>query len=116
MDMDSASLELLRQIPYLRSVPASEVKALATTLRERRYRPGDVIFRKGDSSAGLGVVLRGRVRTIASSPEGREQVLKVFGPGRTFADLAVFDDEPQPADAIAVSETTVAFIRRDDLF
>src|SRR5262249_38299554 len=43
------------------------------------------------------------------------QVLKVFGPGRTFADLAVFDDEPQPADAIAVSESTVVFIPRDDL-
>ena len=39
----------------------------------------------------------------------------MFGPGRTFADIAVFDDETQPADAIAVSETTVAFIPQADL-
>jgi len=39
----------------------------------------------------------------------------VFGPGRTFADIAVFDDEPQPADAIAVSESTVVFVPRDDV-
>jgi len=63
----------------------------------------------------LGVVLRGRVRTLISSPEGREQVLKMFGPERTFADIAVFDDEPQPADAIAVSESTVVFIPQADL-
>ena len=113
--MDFANLELLQQIPYLRSVPPTDVKAFATNLRERRYRAGDVIFRKGDSSGGLGVVLRGRVRTVISTPEGREQVLKVFGPGRTFADIAVFDDEPQPADAIAVSESTVVFVPRDDL-
>jgi len=106
----AAKLELLRQIPYLPSVPRGDVQALATRLRERRYQPGDVIFRKGDSSDGLGVVLQGRVRTVTTSPEGREQVLKVFGPGRTFADIAVFDDEPQPADAIAVSESTVVFV------
>src|SRR5262249_36690244 len=98
-DMDFADLELLRPIPYLRSGAAADVQALATNLRERRYGAGDVIFRKGDSSEGLGVVLRGRVRTVTTSPEGREQVLKVFGPGRTFADIAVFDDGPQPADA-----------------
>ena len=110
-----AKIELLRQTPYLRSVPAGVLQALARGLRERRYQAGDVIFRKGDPSEGLGVVLRGRVRTLISSPEGREQVLKMFGPGRTFADIAVFDDEPQPADAIAVSESTVVFISQADL-
>jgi CRP/FNR family cyclic AMP-dependent transcriptional regulator len=111
----AAKLELLRQVPYLRSVPAADLQTLATSLRERRYQSGDVIFRKGDTSEGLGVVLRGRVRTVTTSPEGREQVLKVFGPGRTFADIAVFDDEPQPAEANAVSDTTVTFIPQADL-
>jgi len=115
MDLDLANLELLGRIPYLQSVPAADVKALAAHLRERRYRAGDVIFRKGDRSEGLGVVLRGRVRTVASSADGREQVLKVFGPGRTFADLAVFDDEPQPADAIAMAVSAVVFIPVVDL-
>src|SRR4029453_9926743 len=110
-----AKIELLRQTPYLRSVPAGVLQALAACLRERRYQAGDVIFRKGDTSEGLGIVLRGRVRTLISSPEGREQVLKMFGPGRTFADIPVFDDEPQPADAIAVSESTVVFIPQADL-
>jgi CRP-like cAMP-binding protein len=113
--MDFGNLELLRQIPYFRSVPATDVQAFATNLRERHYRAGEVIFRKG-SSEGLGVVLRGGVRTVTTSPDGREQVLKVFGPGRTFADIAVFDDEPQPADAIAVSEATVVFVPSGELF
>src|SRR4029453_8500523 len=64
---------------------------------------------------GLGVVLGGVVRTVIASPEGREQVLKTFAPGRTFADIAVFDDEPQPADAIAVSESTIVFIPQADV-
>jgi CRP-like cAMP-binding protein len=111
----AATLEVLRQIPYLRSLPQTALQTLATSLRERRYQSGDVIFRKGDRSEGLGVVLRGRVRTTTTSPEGREQVLKVFGPGRTFGDIPVFDDEPQPADAMAMSESIVAFIPQGDL-
>jgi CRP-like cAMP-binding protein len=108
-------LELLLQVPYLRSVPPTGLQMLATSLPERRYQPGDVIFRKGDRSEGLGIVLRGRVRTVTASAEGREQVLKVFGPGRTFGDISVFDDEPQPADAVAVSESIVVFIPQGDL-
>jgi CRP-like cAMP-binding protein len=42
--------------------------------------------------------------------DGREQVLKVFGPGRTFADIPVFDDEPLPADAVAAMDSTVAIL------
>lgn len=64
---------------------------------------------------GLCVVLSGRVRTVITSTEGREQALKMFGPGRTFADIAVFDDEPQPAEAVAVSESTVVLIPQADL-
>jgi CRP-like cAMP-binding protein len=70
----AAKLELLRHIPYFRSLPQTLLQRLATSLRERCYQPGDVIFRKGDQSEGLGVVLRGRVRTVTTSPEGREQV------------------------------------------
>ena len=110
-----AKLELLRQIPYFSSLPEPEIRTLATGLRERHYRAGDVIFRKGDQSEGLCIVFTGRVRTVITSAEGREQVLKVFGPGRTFADIPVFDDEPQPAEAVAVSESTIAFISQAHL-
>jgi CRP/FNR family transcriptional regulator, cyclic AMP receptor protein len=108
-------LKLLRQTPYFGSLAEPELRALATGLRERRYQAGDVIFRKGSQSEGLCIVLTGRVRTRITSVQGREQVLKVFGPGHTFADLAVFDDEPQPAEAVALSDCTVAFIAQADL-
>src|SRR5262245_65478446 len=111
----AAKVDLLQHTPFLRSVPAGDRQALAASLRERRYQAGDVIFRRGDPSEGLGVVLRGRVRTVIASTEGREQVLKVFGPGRTFGDIPVFDDEPQPADAVSVSESIVVFIPQVDL-
>ena len=105
-----ARLQLLKQIPYFASLPDSEVRELAAGLRERHYHAGQVIFLKGDPCQGLCIVLSGRVRTVTTSAEGREQVLKVFGRGRTFSDIPVFDDGPLPADAVAVTESTIAVI------
>ncbi len=105
MDL-SAKTQLLKRVPYFRSLPLGRVRELAASLPERHYRGGHVISRKGDRCEGLCIVLSGRVRTVITSEEGREQVLKVFGPGRTFGDIPVFDDEPNPADAVAVTEST----------
>jgi CRP-like cAMP-binding protein len=114
MDLD-ATLRGLRQVPCFSSLPALDLRSLATNLRTGRYQSGDVIFRKGDPSEGRCIVVSGRVQTVTTSPEGREQVLKGFGPGRTFADIAVFADEPQPADAIAVTDSLIAFIPKATL-
>jgi CRP-like cAMP-binding protein len=114
MDL-SAKLYVLRENPYVASLPPAEARQLVARLRECHYRVGDPIFRKGDRCEGLFIVLSGRVRTSITSVDGREQVLKVFGPGRTFADIPVFDDEPLPADAVAVADSTVAILSQTDL-
>jgi CRP-like cAMP-binding protein len=112
----AAKVDLLRLSPYFRSVPPERLRELAARLRERRYRGGELILQKGESCPGLCFVLSGRVKTLTTSAEGREQVLKVFGPGRTFADVPVFDGEALPADALAQTDVTLAVIPRQELF
>ena len=114
MDL-SAKLYVLRENPYFASLPPGEARQLVARLRECHYQVGDAIFRKGDRCEGLFIVLRGRVRTSITSVDGRELVLKVFGPGRTFADIPVLDDEPLPADAVAVTDSTVAILSQTEL-
>jgi CRP/FNR family transcriptional regulator len=114
MDL-SAKLFVLKENPYFASLPPSQARELVARVRERHYRAGEVIFRKDDRCEGLFILLSGRVRTSITSVEGREQVLKVFGPGRTFADIPVFDDEPLPADAVAVSDSTVVILSQTDV-
>ena len=108
----ASTLELLRQTPYFTSLTHDELRKLTARLHERQFAAGEMIFHKGERCAGLCVVLRGRVRTMTTSAEGREQVLKIFGPGRTFADIPAFDDEPCPADAVADEPSTIALIPR----
>jgi CRP/FNR family transcriptional regulator, cyclic AMP receptor protein len=108
-------LELMRQTAYFGSVPPEELRRLAVGLRERSYPAGGVIFRRGEDCPGLCIVLSGRVRTVTRSEEGREQVLKVFGPGHTFGEIPVFDNEPLPADAVAAADATIGVVPRTEL-
>ena len=111
MDVE-AQMELLRRIPYFGALPLEDLARVARTLRIRSCLKEEVVFRRGDPSEGLYIVLSGGIRTSVTSVEGREQVLKVFGPGRTFGDLSVFDDEPLAADAVATTESTIAVLPR----
>lgn len=108
-------LDILRRVPYLASLSEDVLRQLAARLSVRRYRAGSVIFFKGDASQGLYFVLAGRVATFAASPDGREQVLHAFGPGRTFGDIAAFDDGAHPGTARATGASTVALIPKVEL-
>lgn len=107
--------DVLRQSTYFAGLPADELRNLAARLVEHRYRPGQVIFREGERCEALYVVLSGRVRTMKTSRDGREQTLHVFGPGRSFADIAAFDGGLHPGTAIAMKATTVALIPKTEL-
>ncbi len=62
-------------------------------------RAGEVIFRTGDPGEKMYVVLEGQVRLSAN---GRE--LEQLGPGGVFGEIALIDNGPRSADAVAVTD------------
>ena len=56
------------------------------------------------------MVLAGRVKIFKVSGEGKEQVLRILGPGRTFNDVPVFDGGPNPGSIATLEPSTVGHI------
>lgn len=106
----SATLE---KVPYFADLAPTLVRALAEMARLRDYRQGEVILWEGEPCEGLYVVLRGRVKVFKRSGEGREQVLRVLGPGRTFNDVPVFDGGSNPGSVAALDAATVATLPKE---
>lgn len=65
--------------------------------------------------AGLYVVESGSVKICRFSKEGREYILQIFQHGDTFNDVAAMDGGPNPATAIAMTETVLWRIGRNEL-
>lgn len=103
--MNESSLPLmLRQIPYFAHVSDSHLAGLAEGALRREFAAGSVIFLEGDPSAGLWVLENGRVKAYKLSPDGQEYILRFFGPGDTFNDLAALDNAPNAASTMAVTD------------
>jgi len=73
-----------------------------------------MVFSEGEPCAGLFVVESGSVRIFKSSAGGREQVLSIEGPGGSIAELPVFDGGNYPASVIAIEDTVLLFVSRQD--
>lgn len=102
--------DLLRQIPYFADLDATSVAEIARMVRQREAQAGEHILIEGEHCLGLYFVIRGQVRLMKISADGREHVLRVLGPGATFNDVAVFDSGPNSDSAIAVGPTKIGYV------
>lgn len=99
--------DVIQHVPYFAELDPVLLRNLAGQVRQRTYRAGDVILLEGEPCEGLYVLLSGRVKVFKTSGEGREQVLRLLGPGRTFNDVPVFDGGSNPASVAALEASTV---------
>jgi CRP/FNR family cyclic AMP-dependent transcriptional regulator len=82
--------------------------------RERTFSKGSVILSQGDPGDSLFVVRDGRVKVVLIGEDGREVILGMLGSGDHFGELSLIDSRPRSAHVIAVQESTLLVLRRED--
>lgn len=109
------TVESLKGIPYFASLSRPDLKRIRDLVFEQSFSKGRIIFLDGDPCRAMYAIRSGRVKIFKTSPEGKEQVLKIMGPGDTFNEVPIFDGGPNPASAQALEETTLYGIRKEDM-
>ena len=85
---------------------------MADILLDRKTcRPGDTIFREGDSANQAFIVQEGEV-AIVKSMDGKVKVLGTIGPGGIFGEMGLVDDRPRMATARAKTGATLIIVSR----
>lgn len=110
----SRASDILRRVPIFNGLTETELQFLAERAVPRDYLKGELLFTEGDPCAGLFVIESGQVRIFKSSPNGREQVLAVEGPGSSVAELPLFDGGNYPASTAALKDAKIYFISKQD--
>jgi len=88
-------------------------ESVARLATDRKVPAGQTVVRDGDPADGFYVVLDGKVKVYKLAPDGRQQILHVFGPGQAFGEAAMFAGETFPAFAETLAESRLAFFPRD---
>lgn len=112
--MSLASLEVLRRIPLFAGLGEDDLQALAGLLRERRFHRGAIVVAQGDPGDALFLIAAGQLKVAVFAEDGREVILTVFATGGFFGDMAILDDEPRSAHVIAMTDSVLFQLRRDD--
>ncbi len=107
--------DALMQAPLFSALDAEAAVALRASMAEMRVQRGGIIFAEGEAGERMYVVLDGKVKLGHTSPDGRESLLAVLGPGEVFGELSLFDPGPRTATATAVTDTVVVGLGHADL-
>jgi len=109
--MDTTSL--LHNCFLCRELDQTELDALSEIVITRRLKKGETLFWEGDAATGFYVLLTGSIRIYKASPEGKEFTIHQIRPGQMFAEAAIFSVGGLPANAVALTDSQVAFFPKD---
>jgi len=107
--------DVLRQAPLFSALDDEAASALRSSMNELRLRRGEVLFREGDSGDRLYVILEGKIKLGRTSPDGRENLLAIQGPGQMFGELSLFDPGPRSASVTAITDVAFLSLSHEDL-
>lgn len=101
--------------PFLRQLGAPDADELLALARRRSIAKAQPIIREGSAGDEVVIILRGRVKLVASGAEGREVVLAIRGPGELLGVMAALGGIRRTATAIAVDEVEAAYLPAEEL-
>lgn len=108
-------IEVLRRAPLFTTLDDEAFHLLTDELTEVDLSRGASVFREGDQGDQLYFIVSGKVKLGRTSPDGRESLVAILGPGELFGEMALFDPAPRSTAATAVSETRLAGLKNESL-
>ena len=110
---DQIDEAVVRKAPIFSGLDDAAATSLRASMTFVKLRKGHSLFKEGDAGDHLFIVSNGKVKLGTKSPDGRENLLMILGPGDMFGDLSLFDSGPRTATATAVTDTKLLSLGQD---
>jgi len=108
----SSTGALLSMVPLFSNLTQAQLDTIEQNSAVLKVDKGQVIFLEGAEAKGLYILLAGQVKIYKSSPEGKEQILHMLGPGEPFAEVPMFQGGVFPANSMATQPSTVLYTEK----
>ncbi len=102
-------------VPIFSNLSHEEMMEVAKITGDRSYDKGEIIYMAGERGDKLYVVHSGKVKLSRITSSGKEQVIRVLGPGDFMGELSIFSPLPLTDNAEALSKTIVCRIDGEKL-
>ena len=103
---------LLKKISLFEELSSDELERIAALAVPETHTKNTKIFAEGDAGDSLYMIGSGSVRIAKIIPGIGEEALAILGAGNFFGEMALIDDSPRSAHAIAHENCEVLKIQR----
>jgi predicted acylesterase/phospholipase RssA/CRP-like cAMP-binding protein len=112
----SRLLLALRRSNLFASLPDDVLAALEAQLTQFTLMSGELLFREGDPSDSLYIVISGRLRVVSHAANDQAQrVVAELGHGEIVGEMGLICDEPRSASVVAIRDTNLAKLTKAGL-
>lgn len=107
--------QLLKKIHLFEALSEPELAKIEKLCRPESAARGTVIFKEGDAGDRCYIITLGNVRISKFIPNIGEEALAVLKPGDYFGEMALIDNFPRSAHAIANTDVELLSINKTEL-
>ena len=107
-------IELLQSVALFWDLAEEELGYISEKMIARHYESGKFIFLEDSEGEQCFFVIKGSVKVTRLSKDGREVILAMLNEGEFFGEMALLDGESRSANVIALEETEVLTLNRED--
>ena len=108
-NVQAAKLSLL---PMFAGMDPSALERITAGATELELSAGAALYRRGDSSNGLFLVIHGMLKLCLQAPHGAERVVDIVGPGGCFGESAFAGDSVHMLTAEAIAPAKLLRLSR----
>lgn len=107
--------DCIENVPIFSGLSCGERREILEIASSRSYEKGEMIYRAGDEGGTLFVLHAGRVKIFRLNANGKEQVLRLVGPGEFIGELSLLSLLPLTDNAQALEATTMCILQGERL-
>ena len=109
-------VELLKKIPLFSSLKHDELEAITKVSFVKTFPKDQIILLENEEGDTLFTIIKGKVKVTAFSEHGKEVIFSILYDGDFFGDMSLLDGKPRSASVVAIEDSEVRLIRRQDFF
>ena len=107
-------IELLQSVSIFWDLTDKELEYISEKMVHKSYEHGQMILLEESEGEQCFFVTKGSVKITRLSKEGREVILAILNDGDFFGEMSLLDGESRSANVIALEDTEVLTLNRND--
>lgn len=111
--METQQAWYIRDSGFMERVDPHDREIFLNTCPERRFQPGDAVFRIGDPATSLHIIAQGKIKLVRPTLDGHERIVAVCGPDDFIGEAFLKESDTYQVEAVAMTPVMTCPISRE---